>query len=47
MIRMLEMRESIRILEQALKEIPGGPVMDPESEDSRFPSQAGRSVRAD
>ena len=31
MIRMLEMRESIRILEQALKEIPGGPVMDPKA----------------
>ena len=29
MIRMLEMRESVRILEQALKDIPGGPVMDP------------------
>jgi NADH-quinone oxidoreductase subunit D len=29
MIRMLEMRESIKILDQALKEIPGGPVMSP------------------
>jgi len=31
MIRLLEMRESLRILEQALKEIPGGPVMDPKA----------------
>jgi NADH-quinone oxidoreductase subunit D len=29
MIRLLEMRESIKILEQALKEIPSGPVMTP------------------
>jgi NADH-quinone oxidoreductase subunit D len=29
MIRLLEMRESIKILEQALKDIPGGSVMDP------------------
>jgi NADH-quinone oxidoreductase subunit D len=28
MVRMLEMRESISILEQALKDIPGGPVQD-------------------
>jgi NADH-quinone oxidoreductase subunit D len=31
MIRMLEMRESIKILEQALKEIQPGPVMDPKA----------------
>jgi NADH-quinone oxidoreductase subunit D len=31
MIRLLEMRESIRILEQALKDIPVGPVMDPKA----------------
>ena len=29
MVRVLEMRESLVILEQALKEIPGGPVQDP------------------
>ena len=29
MVRVLEMRESLTILEQALKEIPGGPVQDP------------------
>ena len=31
MIRMLEMRESIKILQQALKEIQPGPVMDPKA----------------
>ncbi len=31
MIRMLEMRQSLKILEQALQEIPGGPVMDPKA----------------
>ena len=41
MVRMLEMRESISILNQALKELPGGPVMDPEGEDPQFPAQAG------
>jgi NADH-quinone oxidoreductase subunit D len=29
MVRLLEVRESIKILEAALKDIPGGPVMDP------------------
>jgi NADH-quinone oxidoreductase subunit D len=31
MMRVLEMRESLRILDQALKEIPQGPVMDPKA----------------
>jgi NADH-quinone oxidoreductase subunit D len=31
MIRILEMRESVKILEQALKEIPGGPFVDPKT----------------
>ncbi len=31
MIRMLEMRESVKILEQALREIPEGPAMDPKA----------------
>lgn len=31
MIRVLEMRESVRILEQALAEIPEGPVVDPKA----------------
>jgi len=31
MVRVLEMRESIKILEQALKEVPAGPIMDPKA----------------
>jgi NADH-quinone oxidoreductase subunit D len=31
MMRVLEMRESVKILEQALKGIPDGPVMDPKA----------------
>jgi NADH-quinone oxidoreductase subunit D len=31
MIRVLEMRESVRILEQALETIPEGPILDPKS----------------
>jgi len=31
MVRLLEVRESIKILEAALKDIPGGPVMDPKA----------------
>ncbi len=29
MMRLLEMRESVKILEQALRDIPAGPIMDP------------------
>ncbi|MFP5226961.1 MAG: NADH-quinone oxidoreductase subunit D [Acidobacteriota bacterium] len=29
MMRLLEMRETVRILEQALKDVPDGPIMDP------------------
>ena len=29
MMRILEMRETVKILEQALRDVPGGPVMDP------------------
>jgi NADH-quinone oxidoreductase subunit D len=39
MVRMLEIRESITILEQALKEVPGGPIM--------VPTKAGRGVWTD
>jgi NADH-quinone oxidoreductase subunit D len=31
MMRVLEMRETLRILEQALREIPPGPIMDPKA----------------
>ena len=44
MVRMLEMRESISILEQALKEIPAGPVMDPKAKIRGFRPKAGRGV---
>src|SRR6185503_4428593 len=31
MIRMLEMRESLKILDRALNDIPAGPIMDPKA----------------
>jgi NADH-quinone oxidoreductase subunit D len=43
MIRMLEMRESIGILEQALKDIPGGPVMDAKAKTRGFRPKAGEA----
>ena len=36
MVRVLEIRESIGILEQALKDVPGGPVMDPKAKIRNF-----------
>jgi NADH-quinone oxidoreductase subunit D len=43
MIRLLEIRESIKMLEQALKEIPGGPVMDPKSKIRGFRPKPGEA----
>ncbi len=43
MVRMLEMRESIAILEQALKDVPGGPVMDPKAKLRNFRPKAGEA----
>ena len=43
MIRMLEIRESLGILEQALKEIPGGPVMDRKAKIRGFRPKAGEA----
>jgi NADH-quinone oxidoreductase subunit D len=43
MIRMLEIRESLGILEQALKEIPAGPVMDPKAKIRGFRPKAGEA----
>ena len=43
MIRVLEMRESIRIVEQALKDIPGGPVMDPKAKIRGFRPKPGEA----
>ncbi|MBI1839447.1 MAG: NADH-quinone oxidoreductase subunit D [Verrucomicrobia bacterium] len=41
MVRTLEMRESIRILEKALKDIPDGPIMDPKSKIRGFKPKVG------
>jgi NADH-quinone oxidoreductase subunit D len=41
MIRVLEMRESVKILQQALRDIPGGPVMDPKAKLRGFRPKAG------
>jgi NADH-quinone oxidoreductase subunit D len=43
MVRVLEMRESIKILEQALKDIPAGPVMDPKAKIRGFRPKAGEA----
>ena len=43
MVRVLEMRESIVILEQALKEIPGGPVMDAKARIRGFRPKPGEA----
>ena len=43
MIRLLEMRESVTILEQALKDIPGGPVMDPKAKLRGFRPKPGEA----
>jgi NADH-quinone oxidoreductase subunit D len=43
MVRMLEIRESIGILEQALNSIPGGPVMDAKAKIRGFRPKAGEA----
>ena len=43
MIRVLEIRESIGILEQALRDIPGGPVIDPRSKPRGFRPKPGEA----
>lgn len=43
MIRVLEMRESIKILQQAFRDLPGGPIMDPKSKLRGFRPKAGES----
>jgi NADH-quinone oxidoreductase subunit D len=43
MIRMLEIRESLGILEQALKDVPGGPVMDPKAKIRGFRPKPGEA----
>jgi NADH-quinone oxidoreductase subunit D len=43
MIRVLEMRESISILQQALKALPGGPIMDPKAKLRGFRPKPGEA----
>jgi NADH-quinone oxidoreductase subunit D len=42
-VRILEMRESIKIVEQALKEIPAGPIMDPKAKIRGFRPKPGEA----
>ena len=43
MVRVLEMRESLKILEQALKDVPAGPVMDPKAKIRGFKPKPGEA----
>jgi NADH-quinone oxidoreductase subunit D len=43
MVRMLEMRESLHILEQALQEVPGGPIIDAKSKLRGFRPKPGEA----
>jgi len=43
MMRILEMRESVAILQQAFKDLPGGPIMDPKAKLRGFRPKAGEA----
>jgi NADH-quinone oxidoreductase subunit D len=43
MIRFLEMRESLKILNQAMREIPGGPITDPKTKIRNFRPKPGEA----
>jgi len=43
MIRMLEMRESVKILQQALRDLPAGPIMDPKTKLRNFKPKPGEA----
>jgi len=43
MVRVLEMRESVKILEQALPAIPAGPIIDPKAKLRGFRPKTGES----
>src|SRR5262249_40267999 len=43
MIRVLEMRESLKILNRALAEIPAGPIIDPKAKLRGFRPKAGEA----
>jgi NADH-quinone oxidoreductase subunit D len=43
MVRVLEMRESLKILDQALRDIPEGPIIDPKYKVRNFKPKAGEA----
>jgi NADH-quinone oxidoreductase subunit D len=43
MIRLLEMRETVKILQQAMEQIPEGPIMDPKTKVRNFRPKAGEA----
>jgi NADH-quinone oxidoreductase subunit D len=43
MIRVLEMRESLKILDRAVREIPAGPIVDPKAKIRGFRPKAGEA----
>jgi len=43
MIRLLEMRESLKILKQAVRDIPAGPIVDPKAKIRGFRPKAGEA----
>lgn len=43
MIRILEMRESVKILQQAFRDLPAGPIMDPKAKLRGFRPKAGEA----
>ncbi len=43
MVRVLEMRESVRILQEALRDIPAGPIVDPKAKLRGFRPKAGEA----
>jgi NADH-quinone oxidoreductase subunit D len=43
MIRLLEMRESVEILKQAMRDLPSGPIMDPNTKIRGFRPKAGEA----
>jgi len=43
MLRVLEMRESVKILEQALRDIPSGPIVDPKAKIRGFRPKVGEA----
>ncbi len=43
MMRILEMRETVKLLQQALRDMPGGPIMDPKSRLRGFKPKPGEA----